>query len=245
MRILALLLMLVVALPPIILLHVLKFERARGKAVQWFFIVANWVVGLRFTVEGTVSDQRPLMLISNHSSYMDIFIIGAQVPVSFTPKSEIRSWPVIGQLCVLADCIFVERKPTHIQKAKEEMKARLSRGKVLCLFPEGTTSDGKHLKPFKSGFLSLAEAHNLPTQVLTIAYTHIGKIPLSDAQREEVTWVGDATLAGHLPRLLGFPSLKLHLVYEAPLQVKDFEDRKAMTKHAETQVRAQLARLVP
>lgn len=233
LRALALLLAILVALPFIFAAWALRLEALRGRMVQQFYRLGAFVCGLRLTVQGEINPERPLMLISNHSSYLDVFVIGTLVPVSFTPKREVRSWPVIGFLCVLADCVFVERRPAEMQAAAAEMKKRLAKGKVLCLFPEGTTSDGYHIKPFKSGFLSLAEIHRMPVQPASIAYTHIGREPITEARREEVAWVGDATFFGHFWHFLGLPSVRVAVELFPARHISEFEDRKALTKSCE------------
>ena len=232
----------VLALFPLVLCFwLLRLDRVRARLIQLFYIGILKLAGVHVHVNGALSRERPLMLIGNHTSYIDIFVLGTLAPLSFTPKKEIRSWPVIGFFCVLADCVFVERRPTEINEAKAQMERRLDKDKVLCLFPEGTTSDGKSVLPFRSGFLSLAEDYSMPVQPATIAYTHIGKTPLTDARREEVAWVGEATFFGHLIRFLGLPSVHAEITLHPLLLLADYEDRKALTKAAEETIRAQLA----
>lgn len=233
---LALVLWVIACLPLVFGFWALRLERARARIVQGFYIGAAFICGLRIQVTGAVSAERPLMLVSNHTSYLDVFVIGSLVPVSFTPKKEVRSWPVIGFLCVLADCIFVERRPAEMQAAAAEMQKRLARGKVLCLFPEGTTSDGFHIKPFKSGFLSLAEIHRMPVQPASIAYTHIGRTPMVPERREEVAWVGDATFFGHFWHFLSLPPVRVHVVLHPARTIAEFGDRKALTQACQQQV---------
>lgn len=221
---------LLTCLPLVFWFWALRLDGLRARMVQLFYKGAARVCGLRMHVSGSISSERPLMLVSNHTSYLDVFLLGALVPVSFTPKKEVRSWPVIGFLCVLADCIFVERRPAEMQAAAAEMKKRLAKGKVLCLFPEGTTSDGYNIKPFKSGFLSLAEIHRMPVQPASIAYTHIGRDPIGPERREEVAWVGDATFFGHFWHFLGLPPVHVDIVLHAARHIDAFDDRKALTQ---------------
>lgn len=230
---------LVLLLGPFVLLFwLLRLQALRGNIVRLVNAGFLAIIGIRVAQNGRVSDLRPLMVVSNHASYLDVFIIGAQLPVSFTPKREVRSWPVIGFLCVLADCVFVERRPAMMEEARAEMAKRIGEGRVLCLFPEGTTSDGKHIKPFKSGFLSLAEQHALPVQPASIAYTHIDDEVIADGARDLVAWIGDATFFGHFWSVLGMPKIRATLRWHEPLHLKDFADRKALTKAAETIVTA-------
>lgn len=227
---------------PVMISWALGLDKLRARFVQLFFIIIGHVSGLRITVEGTISKARPMMIVANHSSYLDIFALGSIVPVSFTPKLEIRSWPLIGFFCVIADCVFIERRPADMQRAQAEMAARLNKGKVLALFPEGTTGDGLHVMPFKSGFLSLVEAHKLPLQPATIAYTHIADMPLNTENRDCVAWIGDADFVTHYWRLLKFPSVKVHVTFYDEQHIENYEDRKAIAKACENIIREGLTK---
>jgi 1-acyl-sn-glycerol-3-phosphate acyltransferase len=229
-----------IAFLPVLLLWCLTLEKLRSRMVCLFFEVLGHVTGLRIKVEGAVAKDRPLMLVANHSSYLDIFVLGSLVPLSFTPKKEIRSWPIIGFLCILADCIFIERRPADMQRVQAEIGARLATGKVVGLFPEGTTGDGFNVKPFKSGFLSLVEEHDLPLQPVSIAYTHIGDVPLNADNRDKVAWIGEATLVAHLWQLLKFPSVKVVVNCYNVERIGNYEDRKELARQCEVIIRGGL-----
>jgi 1-acyl-sn-glycerol-3-phosphate acyltransferase len=240
LRLSLLVLLLIVMLVPVVLIWFTRLEKVRGRMVRLFNALARRICGVKLHVEGEISKLRPLMIISNHTSYLDIFILGSLLPVSFTPKLEIRSWPVIGFLAVLADCVFVERKPGDMQRAKAEMAEKLKADKVLALFPEGTTGDGFHVKPFKSGFLNLVEAHDLPLQPVSLAYTHIGDIPISAETRDQVAWIGEASLVTHMMRLLSFPCIRVTARAYHVERIAEYEDRKELAKACEHTVRTGL-----
>lgn len=225
---------------PVLLLWALTLERLRARVVCFFYGVCRQIAGVRVTVDGAISRERPLMLVANHTSYLDIFVLGSLVPLSFTPKLEIRSWPIIGFFCVLADCVFIERRPADMQRAQAVMAEKLRARKVLVLFPEGTTGDGWTVKPFKSGFLSLVEEHNLPLQPVSLAYTHIGRTPITPATREQVAWVGEASFVSHFVRLLRFPSVRVQVRCYDTQRMVNHEDRKALAKSCETVIRTGL-----
>jgi len=219
---------------PVVFVWAMRWERWRALLVRFYYGAMRFICGIRLTVIGEVSRLRPLMLIANHTSYLDIFILGSMWPLSFTPKSEIRSWPIIGFFCILADCVFIERKPADMQRAQAAMAKRLNKDKVLALFPEGTTGDGFHIKPFKSGFLNLAERHELPLQPVALAYTHIGNMPLNAETRDKVAWIGEASLVTHLLRLLSFRCIRVTAQLFEVESMNDHEDRKDLAKTCET-----------
>lgn len=226
--------------PPTLLFYVMRLSTLRAHVVQLYYRGMCLILGIRSHVEGKLANVRPLLMVSNHASYLDVFILGALTRVSFTPKREVRSWPVIGFLCVLADCVFVERKPSHMQEARDGMQKRLSSGKTVCIFPEGTTNNGYEVASFKSGFFSLTEQVDMPVQPITITYNKLAGAPISPAISDHVAWVGEATFFDHFWRFLGYKSLDVSL-YIHPLQhAKDFADRKVLSLQCETLIRAQL-----
>ena len=233
-----------VSFPLVLVTWAVRWEWWRALLVRFFHGAMRYVCGIRLKVEGDVSRLRPLMLVANHTSYLDIFILGSLLPLSFTPKIEIRSWPIIGFFCVLADCVFIERKPADMQRAQAAMQKRLNKDKVLGLFPEGTTGDGFHIKPFKSGFLNLAENFALPLQPVCLAYTHIGNTPLNAQTRELVAWIGEASLVSHLWRLLSFRRVCVTAhIYEVE-SMSDHKDRKELAKTCETVIKDGLAEIL-
>ncbi len=227
---------------PALMLWCLAIERPRARIAQCFFILLSRAMGLQVSITGTPAKDRPLMLVANHSSYLDIMVLGALMPLSFTPKKEIRSWPIIGFLCVLADSVFVERRAADMQRVQAEMASRLSSGKVLGLFPEGTTGDGFNVMPFKSGFFSLAENFDLPVQPISIAYKSVAGIPLSAATREQVSWVGDATLVAHLWSMFQFPNVQIGVTFYDVERIGTYGDRKGLSKACENTIRAGLSK---
>jgi len=215
----------------------LCLESLRKRLVLGVFRVISRMLGLHVQTKGTLSDQRPLLLVSNHSSYIDIVSLGTVAPVSFTPKSDIRLWPVIGWCCTLAGCIYVERKPSKLPATRKRIHNGMSLGRVIALFPEGTTNDGQTLKPFKSGFFSLAEDEaNLVIQPATIVYTHRNGVALTAAQRSEVAWYGDTALIPHLLDFLSWKRLDATVHFHEPVTLSAFPDRKALCQHCEKQV---------
>lgn len=229
---------------PVLLLWVFAQDGLRSRLVHVFYRIALWICGVQCKIEGELSARRPLLLVANHSSYLDILVLGSLLPLSFTPKREIRSWPVIGFFCVLADCVFIERRPAYMQEAQAEMQEKLRAGKVVALFPEGTTGDGYNVMPFKSGFLSLLEGQDLPLQAVTVAYTHIGQVPLSAATRENVAWIGEASLVTHLMRLFSFPCVRVTVRVYPVKHMQDYDGRKAIAKAAEERVAKGLRELL-
>lgn len=239
-RTLLIVLWVVVMFPFALLLYFLRLNHTRAKLVRVFYHGMCIILNIRTTLQGALAKQRPLLVVSNHTSYLDVFVLGALFPVSFTPKREVRSWPVIGFMCVLADCVFVERKPSHMQEAKDKMQDRLDVGKVVCIFPEGTTNNGRVVNSFKSGFFSLTEEVEMPVQPITLLYQKLSGTVLSDANSDHVAWVGEATFFDHFWRFLGYRSLDVTVLVHPLQYARDFADRKVLSLQCETLVRGGL-----
>lgn len=224
---------------PIALLCILKLESARQRAVLVVFKILARILGLRVHVQGAPSDRRPLMIVANHSSYADIFSLGAATPISFTPKSDIKFWPLVGWCCWLSACVFIERKPSKLPLIREHIKQGLKLGRPIALFAEGTTNNGRELKPFKSGFFSLAEnEEGLLIQPATIVYTHRNGVALKPEQRSDVAWYGDALLIPHLFNFLSWRTIDVTIHFHEPVTMMQYKNRKALCQHCEQTIQA-------
>src|SRR5215212_8913113 len=96
------------------------------------------LMGVRIKVTGAPALDRPLLLLSNHTSWLDIPILAAVAPVSFIAKKEVATWPVISFLAKAQRSVFVDRQRRHATGAHaDEVAGRLSRGDIMVLFAEG------------------------------------------------------------------------------------------------------------
>ena len=243
-RLVALIAALIFCLVFVSLVYALGFERWRARIAIFCYRIFRFIFGMRIHLRGDIAPDRPLLIIPNHTTYLDIIGLGSLTSLSFTPKSEIRSWPIIGWMCILSDCVFIERRPAYMQEAAAEMKAKLARGKVLCIFGEGTTTDGIHIKPFKSGFFSLAIDQHLPVQPVSVAYTHFGNRLISLTNREEIAWIGDATLLRHMWHILSEPNVHVVVQAHPVIPAGTYADRKLLAHACEVAVKKGVASLM-
>jgi 1-acyl-sn-glycerol-3-phosphate acyltransferase len=155
------------------------------------------IFGFTADVAGPVPQSG--LLVSNHLSYLDILAIAAVTPAVFVAKSEIRRWPVFGWCAVLAGTVFVDRtRRTQVGEVNQEIQNVLAEGVLVVLFPEGMSSNGRTVLPFKSSLLEPATKLGQP---LAIGWIHY-KIEDGNAS-EEVCYWGDHTFFPHLLNLLG------------------------------------------
>jgi 1-acyl-sn-glycerol-3-phosphate acyltransferase len=183
--------------------------------------------GMRMKVEGAPPGH-PFVLISNHISYTDVVLLCAVCPTWFVSKQEVGSWPGIGALTRIALTVFINRETRRDVARLNILIAGLVRdGGSVIFFPEGTTSDGTAIQPFKSSLLQPAVDLGVPVHVAAIAYqTPAGSPPPESL----VAWVGDDEFAPHLIRLLSAPGFTARLRFAGePVQAPD---RKTLSLQA-------------
>ncbi len=136
---------------------------------QWWSKRLVQALGVRLASHGDV--QTAGLLVGNHISWLDIFVINALAPSAFVSKDDVRDWPVFGWLSARADTIFLERGSRRAaHRASEHIQDCLRQGQRIALFPEGTTSDGHTVLPFHSALLQAAIDSAQPVQALALRY---------------------------------------------------------------------------
>ncbi len=229
----------------ILLLAVRLFERPvcgtnrpiTPHITQFVCRAAFVILQMRHRVQGRPM-RHPGAVVSNHASWLDIFALNARKRVYFVSKSEVAEWPGIGFLAKSVGTVFIARDPRQAAAQKELFKRRLLAGHKLLFFPEGTSSDGMRVLPFKptlfEAFLSAGLRERLFLQPVTVIYT----APEGQDPRF-YGWWGETAFGPHLLTVLAARRQgAVQLIYHAPVRVADFGDRKALARHLEQVVRA-------
>ncbi len=211
------------------------------------------ILGLRLVVRGRRHKRQSVLFVANHSSWLDIPVLSAVIPGSFVAKTEVAGWPIFGQLAKLQRTVFVEReRRARTGDSRDEIAARLDGGDSLILFPEGTSSDGNRVLPFKSALFGAAEIDvtrkdgpgPVIVQPVSVAYTRLSGLPIGRDWRPFFTWFGDMELAPHLWRALQFGPITVEIEFHAPLSVREAGSRKALARHCERAVRGGFGRAI-
>ncbi|MEO3434856.1 lysophospholipid acyltransferase family protein [Inquilinus sp. CAU 1745] len=193
------------------------------------------IVGLDLEVEGARSTVRPTLFISNHSSYLDIMVLGALIEGSFVAKTEVGTWPLFGLLAKLQRSVFVDRRARNADRDRNEVRERLEARDNLILFPEGTSSDGNRTLPFKTALFAVAsmEVDGKPIQLqpVSVTATRLDGIPLGRALRPCYAWYGDMDLAPHLWEMVKLGRLRVSVRFHPPVALEGFAGRKALADH--------------
>lgn len=190
------------------------------------------ILGISVEVRGEISAVRPTLFVVNHSSYLDIMVLGGLIPGSFVSKAEVASWPLFGQLAKLQRTVFIERQARRVASQRDALQARLDAGGNLILFPEGTSSNGNRVLPFKSALFSVAERRvdgaPLAVQPVSVAYTRIDGMPVGYVLRPLFAWYGDMDLAPHLWTMAGCGRLTVTVEFHPVVSSGDWGTRREM-----------------
>ncbi|MEL6750749.1 MAG: lysophospholipid acyltransferase family protein [Pseudomonadota bacterium] len=244
----ALLVVLVVMLP----FHLLALATGSDWAARipvTFHRILLWLLGIRVRIEGTVTRDRPLLLVSNHVSLLDIPVLSTIAPLSFIAKSEIREWPVIGLFARMQQTVFIERGERR--KAGQQARviaARLAARGIMVLFPEGTTGDANALLPFKTPLfeaakLALAESDldHAHVQAVAIQFHSLHGVPLCRAERPHVAWPGEVGLVESLLPVVLRGGLDVTVHCAPATQLTEASNRKVVAAQSRATIRNLLA----
>jgi lyso-ornithine lipid O-acyltransferase len=203
---------------------------------------------VRVTVIGKPVQDRGVLMVSNHTSYMDILILGGVASVSFVAKAEVADWALFGTFARLQRTVFVERaRRSQTGNSRDQIRERLLEGDALVLFPEGTSIDGNRVLPFKSALMGAAEAVvgqdaqgrpiYVPVQPVSVAYNNVHGLPMGREYRPLYAWYGDMDLVPHLWEALVTGPIDVTVVFHPPMMVDSAGGRKALAAKAEAIIR--------
>ncbi|MCL2438882.1 MAG: 1-acyl-sn-glycerol-3-phosphate acyltransferase [Alphaproteobacteria bacterium] len=166
-------------------------RNAFGPAYLKFFMnIMMYITGIRAKVHGKLTNERPLLIVSNHMSILDIGIIAMLFGNGFFAKRELRKLPLIGYMMDKFGTIFVDRRPSYAARSNEKVKKQMKVATwPMVIFPEGTTTNGSYVKPFKSTLFNFLEkdgrVEGATIQPVVLAYRTPGGRKISDADLAE------------------------------------------------------------
>lgn len=210
-----------------------------GRLVQAVCRANLALIGIGLRVQGRAAGT-PALVAANHGSWLDIFALNAALPVTFVAKAEVAGWPGIGWLARGTGTLFVRRDRAEAAAQVAQIAARLGAGGRIALFPEGTSTDGRRVLPFKPALLAAclpAEGAPVPVQPATIRW----QAP-AGARADFHGWWGGMDFGRHLLWLLAQPRTGAVTVILHPAVTPDpATGRKGVAAAAEAAVRAGLA----
>ncbi|MBM3576461.1 MAG: 1-acyl-sn-glycerol-3-phosphate acyltransferase [Alphaproteobacteria bacterium] len=196
------------------------------------------VLGIKVDAHGALPSPAPRFVVANHVSWTDIIALASLYPFVFLAKSDVASWPVLGLLARLQGTVFVERgSKQDVARVNDALADVLRAGGDLVVFPEGTSSDGADVLPFRSAHFAPLEAMAAHGEAPTLAPVAIG---YSDGARKiDVGWYGDMTFLPHLWSLMKRGDAQCHIAFGPPIETTG-KDRKTLA----TETRACVQKLL-
>lgn len=184
----------------------------RDWALRFWSVCLMKTTGVHLEQQGEPLLDQAVMLVANHVSWIDIFIINAQRATSFIAKAEIRSWPVLGWLVQQVGTIFIvrgQRQATVV--VSQKMAEFFAQGAAVGLFPEGTTSEGRGILPIKNALLEGAMRARVPIQPVCLVFKYQGR------RSGHVAFVGEQTLVANIWVLLSSRDVSVTVRFFSPI----------------------------
>jgi 1-acyl-sn-glycerol-3-phosphate acyltransferase len=213
-----------------------RFPRLSGE--QQAMHVQVWSISLlsrlsiQLVVKGTPPVSGPMLLVSNHISWLDIGVMHAARHCRFVSKADVAHWPLVGTLARGAGTLFIERESRRdAMRVVHQMADALRAGEVLAVFPEGTTGDGTTLLPFHANLLQAAISADAPIQPVALSF----RDGVTGERSFAPCYIGDDTLLGSLWRTLQVSGLIAEVNF-GEQQIANGRDRRAWATELRTSI---------
>lgn len=206
----------------------------------WYRLVLKLLAAEITVINRSKLRKGQKIFLGNHVSYVDILCLGAAFDCFFVAKADVAGWPVFGFLSKVGGTIFISRARAAVKKQVDRMRRHVQAGQSLFLFPEGTSTNGFEVLPFKSSLLHVMEMPKSPVaQPVTIQYTHLNgrRIDTQD-QMDRLAWYADMTLTPHLWALLGQKSFKAKITLHQALALGEDMNVKQLIQAAHEAVKS-------
>ena len=223
---------------------VLLLLPGRGKArfARLYHRTLCRLIGLQVQVVGEVCQDRPVLYVANHASWLDILVLGGVLEACFVAKAEVDGYPLVNIIARLGRTIFVSRSRGTTGREADQMKALMQGGDSMILFPEGTSNDGTRVLPFRSAFMGVAQQAR-QVQPISVVYDRLGGLPARRRDRAVFAWYGDMELGSHSWQLLRREGARVTVLLHQPFAPAAMPDRKAMARTCSHMVSAGAAAL--
>lgn len=230
------------ALFPLIALKIRLFPPLGRHSVRWGYRLVLIGLDIRLRIIGRPVSGKALF-VANHISYADIPILGALLHAQFVAKEGVREWPLIGWLAQAFGTLFVSRQARDTKKELAMLQDAALRCNLI-FFPEGTSTEGSHVLPFKSTFfevLNTLKAHETVIQPISLVYENLYGRPIGRFFRKFIGWRGDTEFLPHLRQMLSLGTHTVSVIFHDPLPVCAFPSRKELAQASYQKVREGVA----
>jgi 1-acyl-sn-glycerol-3-phosphate acyltransferase len=210
-----------------------------------YYRLLSRLLRIKIVTSGAQVTGRPVLIVSNHVSWVDIVVLAAIAPMVFVAKREVASWPLIGNAAKVQKVVFVDRmRRQQTPETNKEIAQRLAEGHPVVLFAEGTSSDGNRVLPFRSALIGAVETAcaeaglgEVALQPMSICYTAQQGLPMARNDQPVVAWYGDLDFFPHFADFIRRGVVTVNVSFGDAVTCTADHDRKLLAKELETAVR--------
>ena len=196
--------------------------------VQWWHGRLCRILRLHLETRGEPNPGATLM-VANHTSWLDVPVLGALRPFAFLSKSEVRRWPLIGWMSEIAGTLFIERGNHQTSRISNSIQHQLEAGRSVLFFPEGTTSDGTEVRRFHPRLFAAAQRTGARLQPVAVHYRH------EPGRPRVAPFIDNEAFLPHLLRVAREPRIHVTVSFTLPLEPSD-TDRKTLAEQTRTAI---------
>jgi len=190
------------------------------------------VLGFKLNLKGGLPDEG-VMIIGNHMSYLDILIYLSFFEALFVTSVDMRERLFLGQVTQMGGCLFVERRnPRKLPQEMRAIKEFFNKGFSVCIFPEGTSSDGSSVLPFKNSMFQIPLETGCEVQPIALKYTNVDGKDFGPQTCDSVCWYGELKFFPHLINLFKLKTVEANLYVLPTIDATAFTNRKDLSNHA-------------
>ena len=196
-------------------------------------VLIRWILGIRIRVIGAMPPKAPtntgFFFVCNHVSYLDGIILSSVFPMLFIGRGDLKDWPLLGIFTRLSGTIFVNRNSAaNIHADIAHIESVLRNGVNVILFPEGTTTDGNKILPFKSAFFQAPISCQCPIVALSINYVTINGGPVTQANKDNLYWYSETGFLTHFMRVLALDVIEVEVRLSEAIDEFSTHNRKTV-----------------
>lgn len=205
-----------------------NYQKTRGYLLRTWGKTCCFILGIHLEVENTPPEP-PFLLVSNHLSYLDVFVLFSQLRCLFVAKSDVKTWPLAGFIIKTCGILFIDRsRKRDVKRVNALISENITDDQGIILFPEGTTSPGLEVLPFKTSLLQYSATEHFPISHVSISYK------TDDEQKpayNNVCWWGDVSFMTHFWNLLHINKIKAKMVFGKEKILSDDRKELALKLH--------------
>ncbi len=221
-------------------------RKTLSRVLQTFTSWMLSALNIKLKVSGDYSQLEGKLVVSNHMSYVDIFFLAALYPTSYVTSKEMRDTPILGWICRLASCVFVERRnKVNIQNEIQEITQGLKENLTITIFPEATSTNGDEVIRFRRPLFNAAIFAEADVQPICINYRYLGKRPVTKENRDKVCWYGDMNFGLHFLSFVMQPGLVVDIDFLQPIVFDPNRSLEALVEESHQAVKAAYDNFAP